>query len=177
MTRYIDKSAVVAEIERLHKEWRWYSSTEAKYRCAAYRELSEFLNTLEVKEMYKQPLTKDLKTAAGNYAFTQNEEDEVLKYYAFIAGAEWQAEHLWKDAQGDDLPEIDREVVALIQDYPDDKEHLRIAYAHRPPEYWDGKNIITNEVTRYEPKRYDKGGWNQPNVKWWLDLDLPKMQE
>jgi len=51
MTQYIDKSAVVAEIERLHKEWRWHSSTEAKYRCEVYRELSEFLDTLKVKEV------------------------------------------------------------------------------------------------------------------------------
>ena len=82
--------------------------------------------------------------------------------------------NLWKDAQGDDLPEIDREVVALVQDYPDDKEHLRIAYAHRPPEYWDGKNILTGEVTRHKPMRHDKGGWNLPNVKYWLDVELPK---
>ena len=79
-------------------------------------------------------------------------------------------ENLWKPADGDDLPEIDREVIALLEDG-------KVVFAHRPPEYWDGKNIITNEVTRYEPKRYDKGGWNQPNVKWWLDLELPKMQE
>lgn len=51
MTQYISKSAVVAEIERLHKEWRWHSSTEAKYRCEVYRELSEFLDTLKVKEV------------------------------------------------------------------------------------------------------------------------------
>ena len=78
--------------------------------------------------------------------------------------------NLWKPADGDDLPEIDREVIALLEDG-------KVVFAHRPPEYWDGKNIITNEVTRYEPKRYDKGGWNQPDVKWWLDLDLPKMEE
>lgn len=83
----------------------------------------------------------------------------------------------WKDAQGDDLPEIDREVIALVQDYPNDVEHLRITYAHRPPEYWDGKNILTGEVTRYKPKRYDKGGWNQPNVAYWLDVELPKVEE
>lgn len=74
----------------------------------------------------------------------------------------------WKDAQGDDLPEIDREVIALL-------DNGKVVFAHRPPEYWDGKDIITGKVTRNYPKTYDKGGWNIPNVKWWLDVDkLPK---
>ena len=73
----------------------------------------------------------------------------------------------WKDAQGDDLPEIDREVIAIL-------DNGKVVYAHRPPEFWDGKNIITGEVTRNYPKTYDKGGWNIPNVKYWLDVELPK---
>ena len=86
---------------------------------------------------------------------------------SFISGAEWVLNNLWKPADGDYLPEIDREVIALLS-------NGKVVFAHRPPEYWDGKNIITNEVTRYKPKRYDKGEWNIPDVKWWLDLDLPK---
>jgi hypothetical protein len=35
----------------------------------------------------------------------------------------------------------------------------------------DGKPLVLH------PMRYDKGGWNQHNVKWWLDLELPKMEE
>lgn len=84
--------------------------------------------------------------------------------------AEFLLDNLWKPADDNELPEIDREVIALLEDG-------EVVFAHRPPEYWDGKNIITNEVTRYYPKRYDKGGWNQPNIKWWLDLDLPKTEE
>ena len=76
----------------------------------------------------------------------------------------------WKPADGDDLPEIDREVVALVKE----NEHYKVVFAHRPPKHWDGKNILTGEVTRNYPKRYDKGNWNQPNVKWWLDLPLPE---
>lgn len=78
-------------------------------------------------------------------------------------------EGLWKPADGDDLPEIDREVIALLS-------NGMVVFAHRPPEYWDGENILTGEVTRYYPKRYDKGGWNQSNVKWWLDSDVPKIK-
>lgn len=80
--------------------------------------------------------------------------------------AKWQKEHLLKPADGDDLPEIGREVIALL-------DNGRIVFAHRPSEYWDGKDIITGKVTRYYPKTYDKGGWNWPDVKWWLDIDIP----
>jgi hypothetical protein len=73
---------------------------------------------------------------------------------------------VWKDAQGDDLPEIDREVIALL-------DNGKVVYAHRPSEHWDGKNIDTGKVTRNYPKTYGKGEWNIPNIKWWLDLKLP----
>ena len=52
-----------------------------------------------------------------------------------------------------------------------------VGFGHRPMEFWDGKNIETGKVTRYYPKRYDKGGWNSPNIKYWLDLDLPIKKE
>lgn len=79
-------------------------------------------------------------------------------------------EGLWKPADGDDLPEVDREVIALVEE----NEHYKTVFAHRPPKHWDGKNILTGEVTRHYPKRYDKGNWNQPDVKWWLDIEVPK---
>ena len=82
--------------------------------------------------------------------------------------------HAWQDAQGDNLPPIDKEVIVLCQDYPEDPEHLRVAYGHRPnPEGWTGKNIITGEVKHHIPQIYDKGGWNIPNVKYYLDIELP----
>ena len=74
---------------------------------------------------------------------------------------------LWKHADGNDLPEIDREVIALL-------DNGKVVFAHRPPEYWDGKNIVTGKVTRNYPKTYGKGGWNIPDVKFWLDVELPK---
>jgi hypothetical protein len=85
----------------------------------------------------------------------------------FIHGAKWQKEHLWKPADGDCLPEIDREVIALL-------DNGKVVYAHRPPEYWDGKDIVTGKITRNYPKTYDKGGWNIPNLKYWLDYPLPE---
>lgn len=73
----------------------------------------------------------------------------------------------WKRADGNDLPEINREVIVLLN-------NGRVAFAHRPPEYWNGKNIFTGKIRQYYPKTYDKGMWNIPDVKWWLDLELPK---
>ena len=87
-----------------------------------------------------------------------------------LRAVELARQNLWHPADGDDLPEIDREVIVLLS-------NNKVCFAHRPQEYWDGKNIATEEITRYYPKRYDKGGWNIPDVKWWLDLDLPNMEE
>jgi hypothetical protein len=84
----------------------------------------------------------------------------------FIEGAKWQKGHLLMRADGGNLPEVDREVIALL-------DNGKVMFAHRPPEYWDGKDIVTGKVTRNYPKTYDKGGWNIPNIKWWLDLKLP----
>ena len=79
----------------------------------------------------------------------------------------WQKKHLWKPADGDNLPEIDREVIALL-------DNGKVVFAHRPSEFLDGKNIGTGKVTRYYPKTFGKGGWNIPDVKFWLDVELPK---
>ena len=86
----------------------------------------------------------------------------------FKAGAQWQKEKLWKPADGDDLPEIDREVIALL-------DNGKIVFAHRPnPDGWDGKSVTTGKVEHYTPMTYGKGGWNIPDVIIWLDCSLPK---
>ena len=94
----------------------------------------------------------------------EGKEDALKTYRDNIPFA---GEYLWKPADGDDIPEIDREVIALL-------DNGKVVFAHRPPEYWDGKDIVTGKVTRNYPKTYDKGGWNIPNVKWWLDCLMPK---
>jgi len=80
----------------------------------------------------------------------------------------------WKDAQGEDLPEYDREVVVFIQNFRDDAGMMSVAIGHRPnPKGWDGKSLSTGKVEHYTPMTYDNGGWNQPDVRWWLDIPLP----
>lgn len=93
---------------------------------------------------------------------------------ASIDMAEWVLNNLWKPADGDDFPEMDREVIVLVQDYPDDKDHLRVAFAHRPSRYTKVWNSDLGEEQVVEIERYDKGGWNIPNVKYWLDVEFPK---
>ena len=81
-------------------------------------------------------------------------------------------ESAWKPADGDELPEIDREVIALIPAY----DGWKVVFAHRPDPigYW-GKSVLSDEYKHFLPETYD--GWNIPNIKWWLDLDLPKVEE
>lgn len=75
----------------------------------------------------------------------------------------------WRDADGDILPDIDREVVVLLKDG-------KVSFAHRPnPEGWDGKSITDNNIKHYDVKTYDKGGWNIPDVKWWLNANIPEL--
>lgn len=85
----------------------------------------------------------------------------------------------WKDAQGDDLPEIDKEVIVLVKAFPKQGDGLlKVSFAHRPnPDGWDAKSIITEKVEHYIPKTFDKGGWNIPDIVYWLDVKLPKETE
>lgn len=87
-------------------------------------------------------------------------------------------EGLWHDAQGDDLPEIDREVIVLTQSYPLDKGEYAVSFAHRPyKKGYLGKSLVTGNIETFYPHTYGKGGWNIPDVKWWLDCSLPNLEE
>ena len=136
-----------------------------------------------------KPVSEDLEKAAEEYAYTNWASDdyhegaaEGLPFDAightekcFKAGAKWQKDNLWKPADGDDLPKYDSEVVVLIQPYPLENSEYAVSFAHRPnPDGWDGKSISTGKVEHYTPKTYDKGGWNIPDIKFWLDVELPK---
>ena len=63
----------------------------------------------------------------------------------------------------------------FTQNYPDNAGMMMVAIGHRPtPEGFDGKSLTTGEVEHYTPKTYAKGGWNIPNIVYWLDVELPK---
>ena len=155
----------------------------------------ELLKDLEVKEVDLdfQRFAKEMDTVfALPSSKTENTEEEPLNWEYSIAKHffelglkvqhdNWKVENLWKPANGDDLPEYDREVIVLIKYnaqrniHDEEDPTYRVGFGHRPnPDGWDGKNIATNEVTHYTPKLYDKGGWNIPNIKYWLDCLMPK---
>ena len=139
----------------------------------------------ELLELAKgeMPVSEDLEEAAKRYAKEEYGRKNPATLhnrclgcyapimYAFRNGAKWQKNHFWKSANGDDLPEYDREVIAIL-DY--DFGHYKVVYAHRPnPNGWNGTNIDTEEKEHFEPVIYGKGGWNQPHVLYWLDAKLP----
>ena len=135
--------------------------------------------------MTREEILNSLRDTAHNVAVFKTwalSEEECAKYcdssytFGFMCGALWQKGDLWKSADGRELPEYEREVVAFTQDFPNDAGIMRIAIAHRPdPKGWDGKSITTGEVEHYTPKTYGKGGWNIPDVKFWLDYDINEL--
>lgn len=99
----------------------------------------------------------------------ENEELKETIRMAVIDGALWADAHQdhWHDAQGDDLPPINKEVIVLL-------DNGKVCFAHRPVESYITISIINHsEREEYYPKHYDKGGWNISNVKWWLDVAIP----
>jgi len=112
-------------------------------------------------------LTKEAFKAGANW---QKEKEYTCYEEAFEDGAKWKVENLWKPADGDDLPEIDREVIVLCKGG-------RVAFGHRPIEKFIARPIGYGKTEECEVKTYGKGGWNIPDVKWWLDCSLPNMEE
>ena len=49
--KLVNIQVIKDELERLIRNYRFYSSTEAKYRYESYKELSEWLDGLEVEEV------------------------------------------------------------------------------------------------------------------------------
>ena len=99
--KLIDKTALVAEIEKYYNEsLKRAKITDSDYwnaKADAYRNVLAILNdTLEVKEV-EEP-SKDLEEAADNYVGHAPEIDEDLSCFtkrkAFIAGAQWQKERI-----------------------------------------------------------------------------------
>ena len=126
-----------------------------------------------IDSLQEELVSEVLDEAAFDYAESCKYEggEKLLCIEHFKAGAKWQKNHLWKPADGDDLPEIDREVIALVA-Y--DFGHYKVVYAHRPNHNGrNGTNIDTGEEEHFEPEIYGKGGWSQPHVLYWLDAKLP----
>jgi len=115
-----------------------------------------------------------MKFAEKNYSWLKNALPTIAAEKSFIKGVEWRNNNLWHDAQGDDLPEIDREVIVLTQPYHLEGSEYAISFAHRPcRKGYLGKSLVTGNIETYYPETYGKGGWSIPDVKYWLDVKFP----
>ena len=165
-----DKEKIRKEVERLQKEL--IKNDEKGFGSdidnACILELQNVLTYID--SLQEEPVSNDLEEAANDYAHDLVHDDV---FETFIDGALWQKKHLWKDAQGDDLPEIDKEVIALIEAFG----HYKVIFAHRVDENAEIHTSIDGKPLVLHPKKHGKGGWNISNIKWWLDIELPKMEE
>lgn len=102
MKAYIDKSALVAEIEKELNTTKKYSTEYVNGKKYALKKILSFLDTLEAKEMQEEPVSNDLEEAVHLYVDTTIEyfdsEGNPCCYPAFKAGAQWQKEQLIEKA-------------------------------------------------------------------------------
>ena len=167
MTQYISKATLVAELNRLIAELveEGEDTMFEQGRISAFEDVKVFINhTLEVKEIHEDVgfnIGDDI-TVNGQVCRVVAVHYNTLKELNF-----------WKPADGDDLPEIDKEVIALIETFG----HYKVIFAHRVDENAEIRTSIDGKPLVLHPKRHDKGGWNIPNVKFWLDCELPKIEE
>jgi len=179
----LGEEPVSEDLEKASKEWLapQLDKSYANYGEVKMMELTHFdgyamLDAIEFGAQWQK--TKDESTTEDldeyiNELSKQFPEVSFAKLLRIaVRVAKWQKENLWKPADGDDLPEIDMEVIAIL-------DNGKVVFAHRPdPKGWDAKSIITEKVEHYTPETYGKGGWNIPDVKWWLDVDkLPNVED
>lgn len=105
MAQYINKSALVAEIDRLREEKGAFYASDVLYN------LEDFLDTLEVKEVQEEPVSNDLKDAAIEYCGGHKGSDARARA-AFVVGANWKKQQMMKDTidgyvTGNDERDID----------------------------------------------------------------------
>ena len=163
---------VSEDLEEASKEWLipQLDKSYANYGEAKMMELTHFdgyamLDAIEFGAKWQEAKYQEIIETAIHHAYHNGRLEMKEKMMA----------KLWKPADGDDLPEYEREVVVFTQNFPDDAGMMRVAIGHRPnPDGWDGKSLSTGKVEHYTPKTYDKGGWNIPNIIYWLDVELPK---
>lgn len=70
--KLVNIQVIKDELERLIRNYRFYSSTEAKYRYEAYKELSEWLDGLSITDM--DAIEREVKVDAGGYPFIETTE-------------------------------------------------------------------------------------------------------
>ena len=100
MAHYIDKDALVAEIERRIKSLHQVNSPREQAVLYECEDILSFVNTLEVKEV-NEPVSDDLEEVAEYLSKIYAEEGSVdtkregfAFYIGFKNGAKWQKEQM-----------------------------------------------------------------------------------
>lgn len=122
--------------------------------------------------MDRKEIIKTIEYNAASEALKRGIERPESFEDGAVYGYEFAMSHTWKDAQGDDLPDYDREVVVLVQHVPEYSDSLRVSFGHRP----NPKGYVVVKGEKLYARTYDKG-WSQPNVRYWLDARLPYEKE
>ena len=65
--KLVNIQVIKDELERLIRNYRFYSSIEAKYRYEAYNELSEWLDGLSITDV--DAIEREVKVDAGGYPY------------------------------------------------------------------------------------------------------------
>ena len=105
MKQYINKDALVAEINRVLNSYDPNEITSGRY---ALVDLRDFINNLKVKEVQEEPVSEDLEEAAKHYLYSNILYDDVYVgnptdkdcIEMFKAGAKWQKEQMLKKSFG-----------------------------------------------------------------------------
>ena len=183
---YLSDLHKLSNVDKIGKDWKEKPVSEGLENIAenyAYNKAPSIgAENTEIVEAFKagaqwqkEQFEKDYTNLCNGIA-TVKGLAVAMTYNKGVADTKEQMmKNIWKDAQGDDLPEYEREVVVFTQNFPHNAGMMMVAIGHRPtPEGYDGKSLTTGEIKHYTPKTYDKGGWNIPDVKYWLDVVLPK---
>lgn len=106
MSQYIDKDAVVAEIQRRAIEAGFHDGVIGEIREDECYSILSLIDTLEVKEVKEEPVNDDLEDAARVYCVDARKGyprvmDETDRYIcnAFKVGANWQKEQMMNNAE------------------------------------------------------------------------------
>ena len=99
MAHLIDKDALVAEIKKRIKETE---SMQPKFdqflagQISAFKGILKILDTIEVKEVDKEPVSEDLEEAAMQYAKLKHKDFALQEIVSWDlkAGVKWQKEQL-----------------------------------------------------------------------------------
>jgi len=132
-----------------------------------------------IDSLQEEPVNEDLEEAARKIA-TRHSHITGDTYYAndawfFKKGAQWQKEHPWKPADGEDLPELEREVVVLVDNFGKLIPKLAKRTYHLIENFVDED---TGEIISIEKTNEvgDVINWTEPAI-YWLDINLPKLEE